>query len=54
LDCASDLPEFQSVGFDFFELFERTIHQILRGLLEDSKHRTPKTTRKKPRPTAAR
>jgi TetR/AcrR family transcriptional regulator len=53
-NCASDLPEFQSIGFDFFELFERTIHQILRGLLEDSKHRTPKTTRKKPRRTAAR
>jgi TetR/AcrR family transcriptional regulator len=53
-DAASDLPEFQSIGLDFFELFERTIHQILRGLLEDSKHRTPKTSRKKPRPTADR
>ena len=46
-DAASNLSEFQSIGFDFFELFERTIHQILRGLLEDSKHRTPKTSRKK-------
>ena len=53
-DRAADLPEFKSISFNFFELFERTIHQILRGLLEDSKHRTPKTTRKKPRPTAAR
>jgi AcrR family transcriptional regulator len=53
-DCVSDLPEFQSSGFDFFELFERTIHQILRGLLEDSKHRITKTSGKKPRSTAAR
>jgi TetR/AcrR family transcriptional regulator len=52
LDAACDLSEFRSVGFDFFELFERTIHLILRGLLEDSKHRTPKTTRKKPRLTS--
>jgi TetR/AcrR family transcriptional regulator len=53
-DTASDLPEFQSIGFDFFELFERTIHQILRGLLEDSKHRSSKTSRKKARPTVPR
>jgi AcrR family transcriptional regulator len=54
LDCASDLPEFQSLSFDFFELFDRTIHQVLRALLEDSKDRTAKANRKKPRPTAAR
>jgi AcrR family transcriptional regulator len=53
-DAAADRPEFQAVGFDFFELFERTIHQILRGLLEDSKHRTPKTSTKKARPTTGR
>jgi len=53
-DCASDLPDFLAISFDFFELFERTIHQILRGLLEDSKHRTLKTSGRKPRPTAAR
>jgi AcrR family transcriptional regulator len=53
-DAAFDLPEFQSIGFDFFELFERTIHQILRGILEDSEHRPPKAGGKKPRPTAAR
>jgi TetR/AcrR family transcriptional regulator len=52
-DRAAGLPEFQPITFDFFELFERTIHQILRGLLEDSKHRTPKTSGKKARPTAA-
>lgn len=39
-------PQFQSIGFDFFELFERTIHQILRGLLDDAKRR--------PRPSGAR
>jgi hypothetical protein len=53
-DAASDLPEFQSIGFDFFKPFERTIHQILRGILEDSKKRPPKTSRKKFRPTSAR
>ncbi len=52
--AASDLPEFKSIGIDFFELFERTIHQILRGLLEDSKHRTPNPSSKKARPTTAR
>ena len=46
-DCAADLPEFRSIGFDFFELFERTIRQILRGVLEDSKHRTAKADGKK-------
>jgi len=52
--CASDLPDFQPISFDFFELFERTIYQILRGLLEDSKHRTAKTSKKKPGPTPTR
>jgi hypothetical protein len=53
-NAASDPPELQSIGLDFFELFERTIHQILRGVLEDSKHRKPKTSGKKARPTTAR
>jgi AcrR family transcriptional regulator len=44
--AASDLPRFQAIDFDFFELFERTIHQILRGLLEDCNHRTEKVQRK--------
>jgi TetR/AcrR family transcriptional regulator len=54
LERASDRPELQSIRFDFFALFERTIHQILRGLLEDSQHRTPKASGKTVRPTAAR
>ncbi len=45
-DCAADLPAFRSIGFDFFELFERTIQQILRVVLEDSQHRGSKTSRK--------
>jgi AcrR family transcriptional regulator len=54
LDVASDLREFQIIRFDYFALFERTIHQILRGLLEDSKHRTPKASGKNVRPAATR
>lgn len=51
MDRASDLSGLQSISFDFFGLFEQTIHQILRGLLEDSKHRAPKTGGKSIRPT---
>jgi AcrR family transcriptional regulator len=51
LGRSSDLPGLQSINFDFFGLFERTIHQILHGLLEDSKHRTPKASGKNVRPT---
>jgi len=39
LEAAADLPEHQQISFDFFKLFERTIYQILRGLLEDSEKR---------------
>jgi AcrR family transcriptional regulator len=40
--AASDRSGFRAIRFDFFELFERTIYQILRGVLEVSGHRRRK------------